>query len=324
MVKLSLILPVYNVSKFIDRCLNSICCQNNQNIEIIVIDDESPDDSIDKVEKYICLNQINNLRIIHQKNRGLGGARNRGISESKGEYVWFIDSDDEINQGAIPFILNKIDNEDVIIFDFDMIDNNGEHHYGTYNKISCRTHLKGTDIEKNFILTQAWRSIYNRNFLIKENLYFREHFLHEDGEFNMRVMCLAGDVSYYPKLVYHYYTCNNGSIMNTIGIKNIKDLLLHIDTMENMIIKYQNLSNEQKDLLIKHTQASIGVIFSDVLKMDKSIMPEFRKIIKNNRQKIRNVVINKSHPSMWNLVKFYIQLYLPFKPIYRLIYLKHI
>ena len=101
---LTIIIPNYNNSKTIERCLNSILDQINETIEIIVIDDGSTDDSLLVLDKY-----KKNIRIISQTNCGVGEARNRGIDEANGKYIWFVDAEDEIPPNALKDVfLNQL------------------------------------------------------------------------------------------------------------------------------------------------------------------------------------------------------------------------
>lgn len=315
---LSLIIPVYNVSPYIIRCMNSICIQNNPNIEILIINDETPDDSIEKIQSYCKLHK--NIQIVHQKNKGLGGARNTGLRIAKGDYIWFIDSDDEIVKGSIEFILGHIDNEEIIIYDYNMINSKGNL-IKTIHYPSSYSHLSGANAERYFLLEQAWRSIYKRDFLLKNGILFREHFLHEDGEFNMRAMCLANDVSYIHQTIYNYYTSNGESIMNNININNILDLLNYTDTMISMAHSRKDLTKEQIEVLARHVLAAITVGYSKVPNIPNSEMKEFKNALNKKRKVIRQA-IKISNLGLYNSLKTLIQLYLPYKLIYNLIYRK--
>lgn len=315
---LSLIIPVYNVSSYIVRCMNSICIQNNPNIEILIINDETPDDSIEKILPYCKL--YKNIKIVHQINKGLGGARNTGLRVAKGDYIWFIDSDDEIVKDSIEFILGHIDNEEIIIYDFHMLNNKGNLINTVHYPFSF-SHLSGSDAEKHFLLTQVWRSIYKREFLLHNNILFRERFLHEDGEFNMRVMCLANDVSYIHQTIYKYYTNNKESIMNNINIKNIVDLLNYTDTMTIMIQSHTNLSKEQIKVLARYVLAAVAFGCSIVDNIPNSEMKQFRDVLSIKR-KIIIQAIKTSKLNLYNSLKVIIQLYFPYKFVYNLIYRK--
>ena len=103
MKKLSIIIPVYNVENYVGKCLESCLNQDipKNEYEIIVVNDGTKDNSVQVIEKYIT--PENNIRLIHRKNGGLSAARNTGLKEAKGEYVWFVDSDDWIENNVLNF-----------------------------------------------------------------------------------------------------------------------------------------------------------------------------------------------------------------------------
>ena len=116
-IKFSFIVPVYNVEKYLSRCLDSLLTQNYQNFEIICINDGSPDNSINILQMY--QKKHNNIFIINQENKGLGGARNTGLKYASGDYIWFIDSDDWIEPTSLYLLNNYISQEgskDMILF----------------------------------------------------------------------------------------------------------------------------------------------------------------------------------------------------------------
>lgn len=106
-MKLSIIIPIYNVESYLKRCLDSIVNQNSNNIEVIMINDGSTDNGPIIAEQYS--RQYENFYLINQENKGLSGARNTGISASKGDYLWFVDSDDYIANDAVDKILDAIE-----------------------------------------------------------------------------------------------------------------------------------------------------------------------------------------------------------------------
>ncbi|HGY8149025.1 TPA: glycosyltransferase family 2 protein, partial [Escherichia coli] len=109
----SIIIPAYNAQDWIERCLVSCLNQSYQNIEIIVINDGSTDNTANILEKF----NVNKLKIFHEKNSGVAIARRKGLDYSRGEYIFFLDSDDFINESALEILVTKIDNynADVVI-----------------------------------------------------------------------------------------------------------------------------------------------------------------------------------------------------------------
>jgi len=109
----SIIIPVYNVSEYIERCLNSVMMQNYKHIEIVIVNDCTPDNSIEKVKSFLDANTKYPVRLIHHdENLGLSAARNTGVKSASGEYVYFLDSDDEITPDCIYKLVNLIEKYD--------------------------------------------------------------------------------------------------------------------------------------------------------------------------------------------------------------------
>ena len=114
MYKLSIIIPVYNIENYLERCINSIIAQNINECEIILVDDGSTDTSSNICDFYS--KQYDYIHTIHQINQGLSCARNTGIKNAKGDYIWFIDGDDYIENNALRIILDQISsNSDIYI-----------------------------------------------------------------------------------------------------------------------------------------------------------------------------------------------------------------
>ena len=125
MIKLSIVIPIYKVENYIIECLESVCCQLVEGVEVILVNDGTPDNSMLMARQYIS-EQYAHLKeqfiFIDQENQGLSGARNTGISVAKGEYIAFLDSDDKLNNNYIEEILNVIKlNSDIDIIQFDAL-----------------------------------------------------------------------------------------------------------------------------------------------------------------------------------------------------------
>ena len=130
-MKVSIIVPIYNVEQYIEECLNSIYNQELADFEVLCIDDKGNDKSIEKVRKFVSINNITNLKIIeHNKNKGLSEARNTGIKNAKGKYICFLDSDDMLIKGGLKQLIEQAEKNDL-----DIIEGRIEEKYETKFKI---------------------------------------------------------------------------------------------------------------------------------------------------------------------------------------------
>ena len=317
MIKLSIIIPIYNVERYIERCLKSIFNNSFQEdeIEIVLVDDESKDNSINiarfLVEKY------KNVKIIQQKNRGLGGARNTGLRNSTGQYIWFIDSDDKIPLNAIDVVLKSIKSEnDIYIFDAIHLPLK----YPTKPKFFFVgfENLLGCLVSNHFVINQVWRCVYNRKFILQNELFFKEKFLHEDGEFNLRATTFAKTVTYSAFDIYYYYTNNSNSIMNTIGIKNQMDLLNYFNTADSIELT-SDLSTCQKTNLNKHKLNMIGVLLRNSIDLTAEDFNAFTLYFHKYKSKVFQILRSGTIKEM---LKVYLMMHLTSQLFNRLVFLK--
>lgn len=235
MIKLSIIIPVYNVEKYVARCLES-CLEQDlpmSDYEILVVNDGSKDNSMDIVRQYA--QKYDNIRIVEQKNAGLSAARNRGIQEAEGEYLWFVDSDDVIKQNVIKDFLHIAicDSLDALCFDINVIKDGG--YECVFPNIKEKSNLVYSGIE--FISAigmppSGCVALYRKDFLISNSLFFRDSILHEDQEFTPRAYCLANRIAYVNIPAYNYWV-RSDSIMTSPDkrVKKATDLLIICDSL---------------------------------------------------------------------------------------------
>lgn len=190
-VDLSIIIPVFNSENYIVNCVNSIKIVGNINYEIIIVNDGSTDSSLKIINEISKDNKY--IHIISQKNKGLGGARNTGILNSKGRYLIFLDSDDRL---AISDFSNILSNDfDIMEFSVSYFDLDGNFVSDLRVDQSNLT-LTGQDYSlKLGFQSSACNKIYNTNFIKKNSLFFKEQIYCEDIHFNVRAFYFAKEVS---------------------------------------------------------------------------------------------------------------------------------
>lgn len=182
-MKFSIIIPVYNVEQYIEKCLLSVLKQDYCDYEIIVVDDETPDNSMELVSR-ISKEFPNKIKIIHQKNKGLGGARNTGVLAASGDYIIFLDSDDYIDSNMLQGLSDSIGLEapDMVIFNFLFVNTKGK----TLSKqrVCEENRICSTEEDKAALLLSppaAWNKVYKRSFYLESGAMFPEKVLYEDS-----------------------------------------------------------------------------------------------------------------------------------------------
>lgn len=234
--RLSIIIPIYNVEKYIGVCLKSILNQisNSQLVEIVLINDGTNDRSAQIAQSII--NNVNNATIYNQENQGLSMARNNGLKLVKGDYVWFVDSDDSICNNCIDGILKNLNDEpDMLQLNYQI----------TYEDDSepipvveyCSDVISGKEaIIRGRIQAPAQFTIFRRQFLEQNNLHFVAGIYHEDSEFKPRATYLAKLVKWHRPIVYNYLQRSTGSITSSFKLKNGIDLIKVVNNLHKFYI----------------------------------------------------------------------------------------
>lgn len=220
----SIIVPVYNVKPYLDRCLTSIIRQTYPDIEIVLVDDGSTDGSSETCDNYAA--QDSRIRVIHQKNGGLSDARNKGMDIATGEYILFVDSDDYIDLDTCQNLYNyAVYGYDILVAD--AIVENGKKDLSHISKVgtvwSGKEYLLLAHQEKKAPMA-VWLNVYRRTFLLENNLFFKFGILHEDEEFTPRVFLKAHSVIYTNIEFYHYVIRENSICTQNDKRRNAKDI----------------------------------------------------------------------------------------------------
>lgn len=228
--KLSLVIPMYNVELYIERCLNSCINQNlsPNEYEIIVINDGSKDNSLSIVEKIV--QKYTNIHVISQINGGLSSARNTGLKNARGKYIWFIDSDDWIEPNVLKTLYDAASQNDLDIlrFAWNIVDEKNQKYSDSSDAIHMPIYnecLSGIEYTKKVLGTVLYvpSFLYRREYLLEHSFFFKQGITYEDVEFNTRIIPPASRVMSIPQICYNYFQRNN-SITKHISQKTIEDL----------------------------------------------------------------------------------------------------
>jgi len=210
---ISAIVPVYNAEKFIVRCVNSVLSQTYDNWELILIDDGSTDNSLLLLQDYAAKDK--RIKVIHQNNKGAGSARNAGISEAKGNYIVFIDSDDYIEPTYFE-ILSKHD-EDVVFIDVNRRDEHGN--ITCIEKMSVNRRKSKNDILREQmtgkILWGGVRKAVKKDIIAKYNVRYSDLRVGEEAIYSFKVLYHAKTFSFIDVPVYNYVV-HEGSLSQTL------------------------------------------------------------------------------------------------------------
>jgi len=224
MIKISLIIPVYNVEKYLEKCL-STCVNQDISIdeyEIIIVNDGTKDNSLNIV--YEFEQKYRNIKVYSQENQGLSAARNKGLSLAKGEYVWFIDSDDWIKTNCMRRItdLCRSNSLDALaISAANVIEDNIEKRS---KYITNEIHSGKEVLRKGVMTVCAPFTIYKRSFLLEYELFFKQGIFHEDSEFTPRAYYFIKRILFLDDICY-FVRQNPTSITRTPNPKKAFDCI---------------------------------------------------------------------------------------------------
>ncbi len=285
MYKISFIVPVYNVEKYIERCIESIVNQTVDSMEVICIDDCSTDGSLEVLNKFVKKYPV--IKILrNEKNCGLGYTRNRGLEIASGKYVWFVDSDDWISDtDAACKVIDIADNDDLDMLIFGLIQEfeNEElktayENYGskieTYGeRIILGEDLFGIQIKDNSFIAPVCFKLFKRDYLSAIGLKMPE-VIHEDIMFSALAMLYAERVKIISDKLYCYYRHQNSITTNNynIGKKVAAYVYIVAELFDNLNKK--DFKGTTKDALVIYIKELKGIIadgFMECLRHNRSI-----------------------------------------------------
>ena len=229
-MKVSIIIPVYNVQEYITRCMDSVCQQTFQDIECILVDDCGKDDSIKLAEDYIqkYTGAVRFVMLHHEHNKGLSGARNTGIKAATGDFLYFLDSDDLITPDCIETLLRLAEKYPKADFVQGNILGNDDQmsSYAFEDTVPeyCDNKEELMHLMLHEVITSAWNRLIRRSFLLEHELFFPEGIIHEDMYWTYFLTKDTKAAAYCTKGVYHYFI-HEGSIMTSVSKEMMKKRL---------------------------------------------------------------------------------------------------
>ncbi|SCJ79995.1 Chondroitin polymerase [Anaerotruncus sp. 2789STDY5834896] len=295
----SVVVPVYNIEKYLPTCIDSVVNQSYKNFELLLINDGSTDNS-----RAICYQYASDhafIRVINQENSGLSAARNTGIRNATGDYIYFIDGDDLINPKALESfveISERVPNVDYIIGRMSFFVDGTTEYIPDKWLVDPET-VSGKDgqdafasiIEVNHYFMAGIRGMYRREYLIKNRLFFDEELRYsEDIDFSYRLYRTASSVESNPLPYYYYREGRPGSLMNTLSLVKVF-LTLGILTNWYQIVVDDQLSLKPRfhRALCKNLQDRFIVYYSQYPAMiERSDIPNFFEKISEYKYILRN------------------------------------
>lgn len=289
-MKLSLIIPIYNVEQYVARCLQSCLYQPHvtpTDYELVIVNDGTQDHSMDIVEELT--QSHTNVTLIHQQNQGLSMARNAGLKVAKGEYVWFIDSDDWIEENCLHEIISRLceTKVDILQLQYRNVYTNGtpsDEHYATIDGIQKS---KDWFVQNNYHAAVPFM-IYRRSLLQEYSLQFYPGIYHEDSEFKPKVVYLADTCASYDKVAYNYFKGNASSITAVLKLKNGLDLFTVMNCLAAFVDE-RHITGIYRRSFYTH----IGIAMRTVLRTLDSVndveASTLKQMLRENRHLLRRI-----------------------------------
>ena len=282
-IKFSIIIPSYNVERFIKQTIQSVLNQSYTNYEIIIVDDGSSDATIDVINR--CKNDKVNL--IRANHRGVSAARNTGIKMAKGDYIIFLDSDDYIEDWLLETIAKKLQrksNIEAFVGMFNTVKED-ENLHGCYteklNKRCINNRQKSQVLEYFYrirLIFTVWRFIVKREIIQNCNLYFKEGLLHEDEDWVARMLLQVNNLCLIERPFYNYRIHKN-SIMQRDEREHLR---LRYDSRYQIAMDFLDIADDcveqyEKDFLYRCAYKNIQQIYIELKKKSHPLLPIKRR-----------------------------------------------
>lgn len=282
----TIIIPVYNVKDYLEECLDSVIFQTYKNLEIIIIDDGSEDTSLEIVKEYSQKDY--RIKFESIKNSGQGLCRNRALSIAKGDYIFFMDSDDYLDRDTIKVLLKEIitKQSDILVYNAIAFDDYAdkykfhENKYFKFPEIKEYSKISGVEFaEFGISFISPCMKLYNRNFLIENRILFTEGKYGEDVEFWYKCCLLSNNIEYID-FVGYYRRYRPNSTMTGSSIRVLKDRIDNLNNLRNIILSVDNI---HKKAFEKNLSGYALSLYREIFTKNNAEFKELIKLFKENK-----------------------------------------
>lgn len=289
MIKFSIVIPVYNVEKYIKRCLESVKQQSYQDYEVIIVNDGTKDNSQNIIDEFLEENNTEKFKSYLKENGGLSDARNYGVKLTTGDYIIFIDSDDYIDRDLLQTLNEAIEKNnypEVISYNFVSVQENGE-----IIKEMVKPSFQVTEGEKalkSFIIGKqyfepAWGFAYKKEFYDKNSFEYPKGKYHEDLALTPKILLKAKSVLSIDYIGYYYVQSANSIIRNSTEEKEYKKAMDFLEHFDNLLLASSEIKEENTKILF------YSYIANSAICRVKSLKGKYKKEYQKEIKK-RNVV----------------------------------
>lgn len=320
MNKVSVIVPVYNIEAYIEKCVNSLMTQSYANIEIILVDDGSTDNSVGLCDSFAKTDE--RIKVIHKINGGLSSARNVGISQAVGDFIVFVDGDDFVTEDYVETLLNACLKNECKIAACGYFEYYSEDSFKVIcgENDSVKTSEEAiTDIftMKNEISVVAWNKMYSADLIKNNNILFPEQKIHEDV-FTTYRLCATTDKIAYVKKPCYYYVQRIGSIMNQKFSKKRLQLLEAVESIEPFVKNNSPIYDEAYEYYVFLNYLTVLNNMADSSYKDKQLFIFLSQKIKNMYEVLcNNSYFNKKNKFTCFLLNFGMTVFYVTRRIYK-------
>lgn len=293
--KVSIVIPIYNVEKFLSKCIESVINQSYSNLEIILVDDGSADNS-----GVICDNyskQDSRIKVIHKTNAGVSAARNAGIEAATGKYICFVDGDDYIMKDYVSYLLNLLISSNADISLTTLMFDNFNNKQTKHEKVNV---ISGEDACEMILCYKipigVYCKMFNLAFIKEHNIrFFESVFMGEGFNFNVLSFQNSAKIAVGNRKIYFYRRDNSTSATTNFSIRKCENSIYALEVMNNhFIIDSPRIKSAWTYAKWRtYSDAFDYMVLGDAVKNNKNKYEEYKKYIKNNAFSAKNVPISK-------------------------------